>query len=934
MAESRSLRGSVSLTYVYSTIAALGFSLLTYNFAHYLSAQSAVEQAVRAAARCISPTDGECTAAAVQPADPGAIVTRWYGYPVGEAEVQAATDLFDYTAGMHRRTTNAAYNSFEIQWDHPVAVWEDTRIPLVSFSVQLNKFQNVFGTMVLPTFQQSDSYAPLHEGAGLKLFPPVAVEDNIMNHASPAQMVAWQADFGNNVSWTTHLTEVAGWQQLPPLGSALTVQTDWIAAPPLQALECRTGAGAHCNDAVNAAAGDDLPQEQWHQFARVALIPMALVRNSGDEQSGVSWSRPGAEGLQMEVRDSSGNPWATYCLGGRRKTNFGPGQMWFNMDIRGPAGANDGAAGACGGAGGLGDFDALRVPRGGSFRIRAFLRRHDANVAPAKLEVNVRFLVTTDEYGPGPTIPGPNISCSAVRFSTASSTPLCGDINFFQCQNWSPDLTPDVSACEYPWWPAYYTWDAVLPSCVNDGHAFVITPQMRPFDEVPGPQDLAVCEAGWEPLPEEYPPAPPGSIQCGGWISTPSVPADIQVGALQGMCPLAVVAQRQFICENGVPHGMNQAGGECSGLAAEVDPLAIAAATSALNLSQQQVSGAPLFSSELEISAAPQPETSWEFSWSNKFEGILLSAPEQIRPAGGENPKNLPEEYAAVSWRQIAGGYAGAQLDQFYPLIRAHAGHDESAYGWNDFVGGTDAWLVSTDDFVPVVDVWPYSPEAGAQPRPYHSQTPLSGPFDYNLDCILEPQCDEYTGGQADGLEAVLRSLASASASDIPALDPELEFDWSETYDRTEVRTDLSPELYPPCTQHRTQCNTSHAELTYLGEGSSLPPECESGAFINCYSETSTSEFSPGETEASLNFELAELRALEEVQRLIPYARLCSAGPGCTAVSITNEAEGRARIRVGLQSPLSPPLSNIVGLDSLHVEAQQDIALELLQVGS
>ncbi|MCB0344152.1 MAG: hypothetical protein KDD66_03510 [Bdellovibrionales bacterium] len=931
-------RGSLSLTYMYSSIAALGFSLLVYNFSHYLTAQSAVEQAARAAARCIEPTDGECVAALINPGDPGSIVTNWYGYEADSAQVQASTDLFDYTSEMYKRTTNAHYNSFDIHWDEPRAEWQEVLVPLRSFNTQLNMFLDTFGTMVLPTFEGSQYFAPLYQGAGLKIFPPEAIEDDIMNHATPAQMVAWQANLGNNVAWTTY--NIPGWQVIPPQGTHLMVQTDWIDVPQLDPAsnnDCRMANGTHCNQKVNTNSGDDLPQSQWKDWVRVAFIPMSNIRNTGSSSSSVSWrhiDNLNQPGLKMFVDDGQGNSWS-YCLGGRRATSFSPGTKWFNMDIRGPAGSNDGARGACPGNGGLGDFDSLRVPRGGKFRIRAFIRRDDNNVGPNQMEANVRFLVTMDEYQvQTEQSPGPNISCPNVQFSTASSTPRCDQISWSSCQGWNPGLTPDQSVCDYPFWPSYYTWGPMIPNCINDGHAFLITPQMRPFNEMTGPQNVAVCEGSWEPPTSMYPAPPSGSIQCGGWTTTSGSPALQQVAALSSQCSLAQISEQEFSCENRVPYGNPVSINECDGLESGIDESAIEAQTAALNAEQQAYPGAPQFSVDLVVAMAPDPVNYWEFSWSKLFEGLPLSNPDQIRDAAAGNPKSLEPVSEAISWKSTSGSYNEPPVSYFFGAIQAHAGFGESAYGWQDFASGGAqyAWTTSVDQTIQINDVWPYNPAEGPQPRPYHDLIPLSGSYDYDLDCLVETECGgSYPSYQ--NLEAVLRALADNSSTGVPAADPQYAFSWSETYKHTDVRENLEQGYYPECTQHHTQCDTSEGTLVYLGTGSEQPLGCESGEYINCYSETETTEFEPGETQIGLTTILAKQKAMEEVRRLIPYAQECSGGEGCAAVEIEDLGSGNAQITVQLEAPLTQPLSSILGTETVHVSTTKKVNLELMHVG-
>lgn len=930
-------RGSLSLTYLYSTLAGLGFSLLVYNFSTYITAQSAVEQAARAAARCIAPTDGPCVSALVNPGDPGSIITDWYGFESAGTQVQASTDLYEYSAEMYKRITNAAYNSYEINWQQPQAEWEQVVVPLKSFNVALNMYLDTFGTMVLPTFAQGDYFVPLHEQSGLKIFPPVAVEDDIMNHATPSQMIAWQAGLGNNVAWTTHT--IPGWQTIPPQGEHLAVQTEWIDVDPLvpsDTNDCRMSDGTHCNQRVNSYSGDDLAQADWRNWIRVAFIPMANIRNTGSSSSAVSWrhiDNLNQPGLEMEVQDSLGNYWR-YCLGGRRATSFSPGTRWFNMDIRGPSGANDGASGACPGNGGLGDFDALRVPRGGRFRIRAFIRRDDSHVGPGQLEASVRFLVTSDEYRVEHLqTPGPNISCPNVQFSTASSTPRCDQISWQSCQGWNPDLTPDVAKCDYPFWPSYYTWGPFIPNCADDGHAFLITPQMRPFNEIQGPQNVAVCSASWQPPASMYPSPPDGSIQCGTWNGQAGSPAMVQVASLVDPCPLAAVSQAQFTCENRAPFGYEISLGQCEGLESGINEAQIEAQTAALNVQQAAYPGAPQFGADLVVGMASNPLHYWEFSWSSLFQGGQLSEPDQIRPADGDNPKMLNPESAVVSWRKVSGTYDEPSIDTFYADIQNHAGHGESSYGWEDFAAGGAqyAWRISVDETTPIDDVWPFDPSEGPQPRPYHDKIPLTGAYDYNLDCLLESVCEGYPSF-AD-LDTALRVLAASSSTEAPSAEPEYAFGWSETYKQTDVREDLEQGFYPQCSQHRTQCDTSQANLIYLGSGPNIPPGCENGQYINCYSETKTIEFTPGETEIVLTSALAKQKAMEEVRRLVPYAEECSAAPGCASVDVQDLGGGEAEISVDFEVPITQPLSTILGSESVLVRTSKKVNLELHQVG-
>lgn len=412
--------GSSLLGLLLSVFGGLFFVLTFFQFVNYLSAKNAIKQAARAVSRCVTPTDPACLE--ITQTQTAVLEQNWYGSREETGTINFA-DRYLYSAKLYNDNYQLNYNTYQILSYVPELSYEKVTLPLRTYTANLNRWADQYG-LASATFEKT-VYGNFKPARNIN-FPPNAITDNLANHLSLSEMRTFQRQNGNGNGF---LVDSSAGAKTVPANSIVRFRTDWITVPELDGASganCFNANGSECSVATDA--GSTFRPGDWAKYAYVAFIPMSLVDNPNSFGVDLAWRRPNLPGLEMEIRNKDGVVTDNLCLGGRRpSTMLARRQMWFNMDIRGPAGSNDGARGHCGGVGGLGDFSGIKVPRGGSFRIISFLE----NSGSGDLTVDVKYLYTWDDYNRESNVEKLTKECE-VRFSTKTGV-LCNQIDSASC---------------------------------------------------------------------------------------------------------------------------------------------------------------------------------------------------------------------------------------------------------------------------------------------------------------------------------------------------------------------------------------------------------------------------------------------------------------------------------------------------------------------
>lgn len=921
-------------------------SILSFhNLSQYVTGRSAVEQAARKAIRCITPTDPECRSIVQTSPGDREIVEQWYGYhPQVQADRNTSLDFYKYTASIDRRLSTATYHSYEWNMQDVVASWDEVRIPTVDFSGQLNRYASLYGYVKVPSEITRLELRPLFKEPFLN-FPPVAVTANEHNHAHIHRVIEIQREHGNHIAWGLVGTDIANQRQvnesdgsyhiIPPSNDKLVVYSSPIKIPKIPNYPCFKNSGEPCHVEINRAAVLD-PKEFINasslvSTAHVAFIPVAVVKNKGSSKTQLRWSENFnndsgrlKNGLWVEVFSEAGQLTKTYCLGARTTHSFSAHQtIPFNMDIRGPRGSNDGIPGDCQVPKGVGDFSSIKVPRGGSFRIKAMLRRRDDRVGAKQLLANVRFLYWFDQYRvvKATVGKGPDLDCP-VMFSRRYARPYCEKINYSSCSGFRTDIRVDKAACVSSW---RSSWRATkwVPHCHPVPHSYYIDEKMRKYHEVSGPKNFPICSANYKPGDPKYLAA--FSKVC-HWNTTEN--SSMRVGEIRNDCPLASRQERSYSCGKHLKGLVDEKNLRlvCPKLASQLEE-------SEAKASQHKLESLGILDSVLnvlpEVSVRvdrDKTKSSWEFKYTNRYyDGSEIKDKNKIRDYKGQNPKTIH----LTNYKQL-GQYPEVSKDTFSTqLIHENDGHDQSTYGWDEML--TKTHVTHLEDKIQIDDVWPFSVDSA--PRPYSHQVGFRYLYDYDTDCLLDEYCKGSTTNFGS-LESALRHFASSSqkALDVDLSNLDLDFSWSETFLKTEqVNPDINK--YPECSQYKTSgCGHRSNNKIYLG--AEEPLGCKTGEYVNCHSVKKYLVHSMPEYEHTIDKSPAVSTALFEMKRVLPFVKLCNEiehAQGCASVEIDTSDQVDVRVKTRLNMPISFPLNAIWG-DSILLESDISAATELGQL--
>ena len=418
--------------------------------------------------------------------------------------------------------------------------------------------------------------------------------------SGPGTVINYHQTHGNNVPFRQ-----TGWlgPQNIPSNSVRQFTSPNISVPTLPnsaGIPCLESDNSQCS--IAHEAGGSFSANEWRNFSYIAVTPIGRLTNNNNASIGMRWDRPGnTPGLEMDAYHADGRHFATYCLGSRRTSNFGRGSHWFNMYMRGPRGADDGAPGACGGPNGLGQMDRLRVPRGGYFRFRGYLQNVSSR---GNISAEVKFIYYFDNYVRDVNNLEITRSCPA-QWSAPLARPLYENINPRSCglgHEWGSPVSYD---------PATWVGESWVPRCNTGVHSFDISNDPnwggRYLGEI---QDVAVCSNNWEPNLAAFGQPPPNRMLCGIESQTDD---QVVLPSVPGNCPTAYSSIANWQCDQSYIVGEEPTATSCSQAATSAANNLVASANSQ-NVIQNSAQ-APVFNNSHNLYYISAINDRWEASW-------------------------------------------------------------------------------------------------------------------------------------------------------------------------------------------------------------------------------------------------------------------------------------------------------------------------------
>ena len=318
------------------------------NLSHYLIAESALEQSTREAVRCVAPTDGACTGLVQAAPTP-----KWdYIASVLSPRGDTYGDEFDYSAEMYKQQFVAETPYYEIKREQPPKVQITTyEVPTKKFTVyqalkqiQLNfKYEGDLNyeaanpaTDLFPVFDQS--FEEIHSNYSFASYQQDQTLGKSQSDLRKAFKPVYQANFDLKVSGKEKEKVNGDFLRRQIFSSSNKIDWDFLVENDPDVKKCAPGklcsSRLEAGDSAKPTSDDFLNERHLAVYVEVKIeksTPNAAFGIKGDN---------GSSGFKLNFLGTGEN----ICLGGRDITQLKdkPGS-YFNLWLRGPAGANGGS---------------------------------------------------------------------------------------------------------------------------------------------------------------------------------------------------------------------------------------------------------------------------------------------------------------------------------------------------------------------------------------------------------------------------------------------------------------------------------------------------------------------------------------------------------------------------------------------------------------
>ena len=899
-------KGSLSLTTMFSTAGGVIFVLLFYNLASYVGTRGALTETARVTARCITPTDPACVS--ILPDTGYGTELDWYGR-TAQTTADVSVRTFRYQASMPSDLWNADFNYYRTNIGDQRFSVDYSLVPVKTFTAK--------GAHLIPSgvidasysVQGSSEFAPLHNPN----FPAFEQDRSL----SATEWQASQRPF-NFISHNSGEVTINAEDDFP-------FTTPFIQIPQLIAEP-----GANCSGNCNAGDLAGGRNNSWKNFAYVAIKAISSVRAERN-QTDIQWGkRGGYAGLEVEIKDANGQiiPWQPEgtnlslnwrCLGGADAVeNIGTSTRGYNLWLRGPAGSNGGPASSAVCPGGVYQHNAIMVPRGGSYRVRARL----ANTGNNRARANITLLTYFDDYQ-NITPPNKIVQCASRNYqgydqevaSCSLETCIPTNCDKSYCPNQSLKSLSDSGLIKAAPLSCTTNRQNVSFSCTESAKTI---PNSAPTLQT---ANLAVCSDSWRPLLNSGDNANQETI-C-SWEAS-EVTAWKEVGASD--CQAAQVASFSETCENPYTSAGQANTANCKKLDDKIKQIA----QSTMDLNNTQSLGAPKFQND----AKP------------KFQDL-----ENIRSALFWTDKNLqgqalPEEKETISQRtnSLRTFVSKSNISlkptalDFISTVKSTL---SNAYGWEDFEKQATSLIKvnnsAREEYV-FSNTYPFNEKYTEEI--YYGQKDSTAGWDFQANCSTDLFCECENCQKFDSLESMLRSYAAAEVKE--AADPDYQLSVSATHvGYKQIGKYLPgnlPEL-PECYPTQAVCNqqkSANDTIVHLGRSKTRPEACDS--FSECFSRIPESvDLELKQPEEIIDLNLARQVGMEELKKIVPYATIsnnCGNTSGCAEINIDTSSQTHALVQVKYNMPLNFPLSAMLQKESIQIIHEKQEVIERDFAGS
>jgi hypothetical protein len=709
-----------------------------------------------------------------------------------------------------------------------------------------------------------------------------------------------------------------------------------FTTPAISVPEILAEPGAICTGNCNThqLAGGNIAS--WKDYAYLAIKATARVR-SVRNQTTLQWGdRNNFAGLEIEIKDKNGqvvtwNPRGTNlnlnwrCLGGAEQDTVGTSWRGYNLWLRGPQGSNGGNASSAVCPGGVYDHDAIQVPRGGSYRVRAHLANTGNNRARAIINVLSYF----DEYI-NTTAANKLVECTPRAYNgfdqeqSSCSLQACTPTNCktSYCPSQGLQSLSDSGLIKASLLSCGAQRQSVSFSCSEN--AQTIPESARTLQTA----SLAVCSDNWKPLASSTSAIDQETI-C-SWESEGSVSRWQEVGAAS--CELAKAANNSDTCETPFTTTGTANTANCQKLKNKIDE--ISQATQDLN--SVQILGAPKFQNLAKFSFGQLENIRTANFWTN------------------QDLQGSPLDQSAEKLTQSVSGFRAfvkkdnsSTTPSALDFLDAVKNTGINAYGWEDFEKQASLRIHPTklarEDYQ-FSKVYPFNETATEEI--YYGQVDAAAGWDFQADCTTDTSCgckeDDSTCNfkTHDNLEQMLREHAAREVRE--AGDPDYAITTSATHvgfkDLGKYSPNNLPEL-PTCYPTRAICSeqkSANDQLVYLGRSNTKPSECSN--YQECFSRVPEGvDLDIADAQETIDLDRARQAGMNELKKIVPFAVLqqeCGETPACAEIDIDTSSASHAVVQVRYNMPVGFPLSTMLQKDSIQIIHEKSEVIERDFAGS
>ena len=916
-------KGSLSLTTMFSSASGVLFVLLFYNLSTYVGSLGAINETARATARCITPTDPACVTVLSSAAD--GVEFDWYARtPEQSISTDVSVRTFRYQASMPSDLWGARFSYYRTNIGDQNFSLNYSLVPVKTFYAK-GGYEIPQGVISASYRVQGSSEFKPKYNPNFPLFEQDRSldRDDWLTLHSPYEFIAKESGevairSDDNYEYTT----------------------PFITVPTISA---ENGAKCTGDCSTHLLAGGIYAS--WKDRAYVAIKAISRVR-AEKGQTTLKWGQTdGLAGLEVEIKDAQGNTinwnpegtnqnYSWRCLGGAEETGA-VGTSWrgYNLWLRGPKGANGGPSGSSVCPGGIVNHDAIQVPRGGSYRIRARLTNTGSNTARARITI----LSFYDEYT-NTTPVNKIVECAALPYSgfdqeqASCALESCVPTNCKNsyCPNQNLKSLSVAGLAKVELLSCASQRQSVSFSCTENEKTIPNSAKTMQT------ASLAICNANWTP-----PISPAGANSretiC-AWQSDATYSRWQEVGSTN--CELAQAANISESCEN--PFVETTPGASSSANLSKCNKLndklkQLKEATEDLNTAQNL--GAPKFNTNAIYKFGALTNIKSANFWTNKdLQGNPLPQTTEIINT------SLSTAQAKRFFVKSDNSTTTPKALDFLSDVKDSG---IQAYGWENFEQQASSLIrpekLAREDFS-ISSVYPFNEQTTEEI--YYGQIDPSAGWDFQADCTVDTSCNCKADDSScsfkthDNLERLLREHASA---EIPyASDTSFKFNFSATHvgykEVGKFQPGSLPEL-PTCYPTRAVCSkqkSANDALQYLGRSKIKPQECNN--YASCFSKLPDGvDFNVGEGIENIDLNLARQAGLKELRKIAPYATIqeeCGVNPGCAEIDIDTSSGSRAIVKVRYNMPLSFPLSGILQRDSVQLAYTKEEVIERDFAGS